>query len=249
MKKIRIRLTKISKMLGVILTLAMITTIMGWRPIKDITSDNHGNISIQVNYKGIPPKDAKYGKQISTCHHIVQDESLILDSLKGIHNVMLYLINAKESVGKQDFVINNKGCVFVPHVGFATVGSRLVMKNEDDMMHNVHAYYVVGESKRTIVNTTLPSKGAEMVNTKAFINPGEVEFKCDAHPWMSAYVIVVDNPYYSITNSTGRGKILNVPAGEYKLVIHHERLGAITRTVKVTSGQTTALKIEMSEEK
>ena len=243
----------IPRLFVMILAIIMVSSIMGWIPIKNIpftlntTSGNYGNISVQVNYKDTPPEDTKYGEPISTCHNIVQDESLIMDSLKGIQNVMLYLKGVKEKVGKQDFVLNNKGCVFVPHVGFATVGSRLVMKNDDEMMHNVHAHYVVGESKRTIVNTTLPSKGTEMVNTNAFKNPGKIEFKCDAHPWMSAHIIVVDHPYYAITSSNGQGKILNVPSGEYELIIFHERLGEITRTVKVASGQTTNLKIEMSE--
>lgn len=206
-----------------------------------------GNISISVKLIGPVPENAQLKVPESTCHHIVQDESLIIDSLKGIKNVMLYLKDIEGKVSGADYTLNNEGCVFVPHAGFANVGGRLVMTNEDNLMHNVHAYFVVDDSKRTIINTTLPNKGSKMVNTTVFNNPGFIEVKCDAHPWMAAIIRVMNHPYYSLTGAGGNGEIQNVPAGEYEMVVYHETLGQQIKRVKVVAGKTITISVSMSK--
>lgn len=229
----------------IVLLVVVIATIISYGQ----TASTNGNISINVKYKGTPPNisSLKVTRDQEACTHEVPNETLIIDSLNNIKNVMLYLKDAKGKIGVQDYILNNKGCRFVPHVGFATVGGKLKMTNDDDIMHNTHGFYVVDDMKRTIVNTALPNKGSEIVNARVFNNPGLIEVECDAHEWMSATIIVIDHPYYGITGTNGDAKIMNVPAGQYELIVYHETLGEQVKKVSVVAGETTNLKIEMSK--
>ena len=52
-----------------------------------------------------------------------------------------------------------------------------------------------------------------------------IRFKCDVHPWMTAYLLVTDNPYYAISGDDGSFTIANVPPGRYTVEIWHEKSG------------------------
>lgn len=208
-----------------------------------------GSISVTVKYKGAAPNvpALKVTKDQGVCGHEVKNETLIVGSGNGIKNTMVYLKGVTGTVTPSDYVLNNQGCMFSPHVGFAAKGSKLVMKNSDDVMHNTHAYFVLGKMKKTIVNIALPKKGSTVSNTRALSKPGLIEVKCDAHEWMSAVIIVVDNPYHAVTDNSGKAIIKNVPAGTYDLVFYHETLGEITKKVTVEAGKTTEVTVEMSK--
>jgi len=60
-----------------------------------------------------------------------------------------------------------------------------------------------------------------------------LRFKCDVHPWMFAYVCVVDHPYFSVSGEDGTFKIENVPPGKYTLEATHRKVGTLTKEVEV----------------
>ena len=60
-----------------------------------------------------------------------------------------------------------------------------------------------------------------------------VKFKCDVHPWMFAYVGVVDHPYFAVTDKDGNYKITGLPAGDYTVEAVHLKAGSTTAKVKV----------------
>lgn len=208
-----------------------------------------GSIAVTVKYKGTAPKPAAYKvtQDQSACHSTVENETLIVGSGNGIKNTMVYVKGATGTAVPKDYVLDNISCKFVPHAGFAHKGSKLVMKNSDAVMHNTHAYFVVGKMKKTIVNSALPKKGSTIKNSKALSKPGLITVVCDAHEWMSATIIVVDNPYYGVTDASGKTTIKNVPAGTYDVVFHHETLGDVTKKVTVGAGKTASVTVEMSK--
>ena len=60
-----------------------------------------------------------------------------------------------------------------------------------------------------------------------------MKFKCDVHPWMGAYVGVMTNPFFAVTDEKGNYSIKGLPAGEYELEAWHEKFGKQTMKVKV----------------
>jgi plastocyanin len=121
-------------------------------------------------------------------------------------------------------VIDQKGCEYAPYVSAVQTGQKIAVKNSDALLHNVHPTPTVSGNKEE--NKAQLPKGPDLnftyANAESFLR-----FKCDVHPWMFAYVSVVDHPYFAVTGKDGKFKIGNVPPGKYTLVATH-RKGAPT---------------------
>ena len=74
--------------------------------------------------------------------------------------------------------------------------------------------------------------------TQKFDEPEVVKVECDLHQWMSAWVVVTENPHFALSDKGGAFEIQDVPAGSYKLTAWHETLGSITQTINIADGAT-----------
>jgi hypothetical protein len=66
-----------------------------------------------------------------------------------------------------------------------------------------------------------------------------MKFKCDVHPWMFAWVSVIDSPYYCLSGKEGKFIIKNVPPGKYTVEADHRKLGTLDQDVEVKDGDVT----------
>ncbi len=140
--------------------------------------------------------------------------------------------------------LNNTGCRFVPHVQAAVAGSRIDVKNSDDVLHNTHAR--LGKDRLTVFNVGLPILG--QVSKQKLLQPGVVKVGCDAgHKWMSAYIHVFKHPYFAVTGADGKFSMKDVPPGDYTVKIWHEALGTRTATAKVAAGGAVRVKVAFSK--
>jgi hypothetical protein len=99
-------------------------------------------------------------------------------------------------------------------------------------MHNVHALPKIPGNREK--NIAQPVKG--MTSSFSFANAEVfVQFKCDVHPWMFAYVGVVDHPWFAVTDENGNFSLSGgLPPGEYQLAAVHQKAGTIVQQVNVT---------------
>jgi len=206
-----------------------------------------GNISVNIRYKGTPPTLQAFGvtKDEEVCGKTVPNESLIIGPNEGIKNAMVYLNGVKGETKERKFTLKNEKCRFSPHVGFAPKGGEFVISNDDLCLHNVHAYIIKGKTKRTGFNTAIPNKGDQITNERVLRNPGLIKVQCDAHEWMSAWIIAIDHPYFAVTDENGKAEINNVPDGEHEIVVFHETLGEYTKKIKVEAGKITTVEFKM----
>jgi len=130
-------------------------------------------------------------------------------------------------------VLNQKDCLYAPRVLGARIGQTLQVTNEDPTDHNVHSLSKAGND----FNRT------QLINGKPFdftLKAGELlRITCDNHSWMTAYVAIMDNPYYSVSGADGSFTIANVPAGMQTVKAWHEVMGMQTHMVDVQAGKTT----------
>lgn len=132
-------------------------------------------------------------------------------------------------------VLNQKDCQYAPRVLGARVGQTLQVRNDDPTEHNVHSLSKVGND----FNTTQPSKGMPF---EVKLKTGEIlHVTCDNHTWMTAYIAILDNPYFSVTGADGTFTIANVPAGKQSVKAWHEVMGMQTQMVDVQAGKTTTV--------
>jgi hypothetical protein len=118
-------------------------------------------------------------------------------------------------------------------------GQRLLVKNSDPFLHNVRA----AAASNPPFNFGQPTVdgGRPLI----FASPERLFVKCDVHPWMSAFVHVLDNPFFVIPDAQGRFSLEGVPAGEYTLVTWHERVGPTVTKVHVEAGRATPLAVHI----
>jgi plastocyanin len=125
-------------------------------------------------------------------------------------------------------VMDQKGCEYIPQILAVQTGQKISVKNSDPVMHNVHTVPTVGGNKEEN-----KGQGAGAPDLTFAIPAAEnfLKFKCDVHPWMFAWVTVVDHPYFAVTGKDGSFTIKDVPPGKYKVVAMH-RKGAPTGVEK-----------------
>jgi len=130
-------------------------------------------------------------------------------------------------------VMDQNGCHYEPHVIGIMEGQQLLIKNSDGILHNVHALPRVNKP----FNRAMP---ATVKESNATFEKAEDVFpvKCDVHPWMSAYIAVLTNPFFSVTKKDGKFSIGGLDPGTYTIEAWHEKLGTQTATVTVGASDT-----------
>ena len=133
-------------------------------------------------------------------------------------------------------VLDQKGCLYTPQILAIQTGQKLIVKNSDSCVHNVHATPAVPGNPET--NQGQAPGAADLTYT--FAQPEMfLRFKCDVHPWMFAWVSVFDSPYFCVSDKDGKFVIKNVPPGKYTVEAAHRKLGAQTQDVEVKDGDVT----------
>ena len=149
-----------------------------------------------------------------------------------IRNVVLYLQNATApDTAPSRAAMEQMDERFVPHVLPVLRGTTVDFPNADDVFHNVFSL----SSAKTFDLGRFPRGSAK---SERFDRSGVVQVFCHIHSDMSAVVLVLDNPYFTVPTASGRYSIDGVPPGDYAVVGWHERIRPVLRTVHVTAGQT-----------
>lgn len=132
-------------------------------------------------------------------------------------------------VPKTAVTLDQKGCVYHPHVIGLVAGQQLQILNSDGTTHNIHPM----PKNNPEWNTSMPPKARPL--EKKF-NRAEmmIPVKCNVHPWMKAYLGVMKHPYFSVAGDDGTFEIKGLPPGDYTITAWQEKLG--TQTMKVTVG-------------
>lgn len=129
--------------------------------------------------------------------------------------------------------VDQRGSVFFPMMVVMPKGGKLVLKNSDGINHNVHLL-----SHRQEKNFLLRSQEEREVKLN---HEDAIRVTCDLHAWMRSSLVVVESPYYAVTDAEGDFAIENVPAGRYQIKIGHHRFKHEPKVIEieVKAGETT----------
>jgi plastocyanin len=203
--------------------------------------ETSGTIAGVVRIAGEVPRPAPLAivRDKDVCRD-VPNESLVAGADRGVRYSVLTLEasggKARPPEDQQTsaavYRLDNSGCRFVPHVLAIQVNQYVEFTNSDPLLHAVHALFVDSQPQFNL--GLYPGR----IVRKPIVMPGVVKVICEVHPWMSAYIVAAQQPYYAVTDIHGRYEIRDVPPGAYRLKLWHERLGTQGRDVRVTSGNT-----------
>jgi plastocyanin len=149
-----------------------------------------------------------------------------------IRNVVVYLkdVPFKGTLQASHVELRQENETFVPHVLAIAKGSTVDFPNDDPFFHNVFSL-----SSAAAFNLGRYPRGQS--RPWKFSKAGLVKVFCDIHSHMSASIVVLDHPYFTIPGTDGHYEIRNVPAGQYTIVGWHERVGERAASVRVETGR------------
>lgn len=143
-------------------------------------------------------------------------------------DAVVYFESEKRAPPLSNAVIDQRDKTFIPHVTVVTTGTTVQFPNHDTIFHNVFAYF---NAKK--FDLGMYPRGA--TKSVTFDKKGLVSLLCNVHSEMSAYIMVVDTPYYALTGKQGRYQIKDIPPGVYSAHVWHESGASLTQTVTIRS--------------
>jgi plastocyanin len=198
-----------------------------------------------VTLNGTPPPEVPYTPLMNdpTCGAMYTTTPTTHFYVVGPnHELADVIVSLKGVTGKSTganqppVVMDQKGCLYQPQILAIQTGQKLVVKNSDPCIHNVHCVPAVAGNPES--NQVQMPGGPDL--TLTFPQPEMfIKFKCDVHPWMFAWVSVIDSPYYCLTGKEGKFIIKDVPPGKYTAEADHRKLGTLTKDVEVKDSDVT----------
>lgn len=164
----------------------------------------------------------------------VYEELVLKSSDGGLQNAFVHISGAPAASGSGTVTLDQQGCTYHPRIVAAQVGKTLSIKNDDSTLHNVHA---VDPSKKYTFDQAQPTAGM-VLDVPLKSEEVMLHVKCNVHPWMTGYIGIPGNPYYALSDASGKFTISNVPAGKQTIEVWHEVYGPLTQTVDVKAGGT-----------
>lgn len=189
-----------------------------------------------VNFEGVVPQGKKLNLPAGCSQNggEVYSNEVIVNNGK-LQNVLVRVVSGHErqsfpEAPREEVILDQKGCIYIPRVAAARVGQKVTFINSDPIFHNVRS--VTKANKK--FNVAMPKK--DQRETRVFTEPELfLQAKCSVHPWMGAYVAVMDHPFFSVTNEQGEFTLPSLQEGQYTIEAWHEVFGTLTQELTVTS--------------
>jgi hypothetical protein len=195
-----------------------------------------GDITGKITLKGTPapegtiPMDAACGN----IHPTKKTRLYVVGANGELADTFIYI---KEGLTEKTFptpdkaaLIDQAGCEYNPYVSGIMTNQKLLVRNSDPVLHNVHPIPAVAGNKESNIAQLPKGKDLEYLFPKEELF---LRFKCDVHPWMFAYVSVLPHPFYAVSSKDGTFKIANIPPGKYVIEASHRKAGKKTMQIEV----------------
>jgi plastocyanin len=235
-----------AKVLTVLLVATVVLFVEGREPARGRTPANDGPAAGTAVVKGV----AKFVGARPAATHInmnadpscaklhtggVSSEDVLAAADGGLENVVVFV---SEGLGDRTFdppsqpvTMEQKGCMYAPHVVTVRANQDLQIVNNDSTTHNLHP---IPTNNREWNKAQAPGTRVDATFAREEI---AIPMKCNIHPWMHSYIAVFKHPYFAVTGKDGSYQLENLPPGEYTIEAWHEKLGTMTQHVKVAQGE------------
>jgi plastocyanin len=188
-----------------------------------------GSIAGRVVFQGDAPSMPVYdmssnpacGRQHQTP---LKAETVVVNRNGTLRNVFVWikdgLPSARWTPPAETAKLDQKGCVYEPHVLGIMQGQPLEIRNDDSVNHNVHTESRANRSW----NESQPPHARPSFRQ---FDVAEVMFPvvCSVHPWMRSYIAVSPHPFFAVTGNDGAFELKGVPPGTYTIEAVHETYG------------------------
>ena len=166
-------------------------------------------------------------------------ELVVVGKNGGLENVVLYIsqgLSGSELTSKPTAVpvFDQKNCMYTPHVLAMDVNQQFKVITSDQTAHNIHPE--PNPMTGNIPWNRSQPPGAQPIVTTWKAEEVAIPVKCNIHPWMHGWIVVVKGPY-ATTDENGSYTIENVPPGNYTVTAWQETYGTQNQKVTVAAGK------------
>jgi len=233
---------------AILVTIALVCTA-GLMLNQKVRAAGEGSIKGTVKLDGTPPhmkgidmsKDPYCVK--ANAGHPVHLQLVEVGNGGGLENVVLYIsqgLSGAETASKPKSVpvFDQKNCMYTPHVLAMDAGQDYKVITSDQTTHNIHP-------EPNPMTGNIPWNRSQPPGAAPIVQSWKAEevaipVKCNIHPWMHGYFVVVKGPY-ATTDDNGNYTIENVPPGNYTVTAWQETYGTQAQKVTVAAGQAASL--------
>ena len=199
--------------------------IVGALFVASLTSATAGDITGVVKLKGTPPPEKPLPLD-PACGKLWPNEKpktrlYVVGADGGLADTFVYLKKADAKAPGATLppaLLDQKGCEYTPYIMGLQTGQKLLVRNSDPLLHNVH-----GTPKINKEFTLAQMAGGKDIERSFDQQEVMVRFKCDVHVWMFAYIGVVPHSYFAVTDKDGKFAIKGVPSGKYEVAAFHRK--------------------------
>ncbi|MGB7022913.1 MAG: carboxypeptidase regulatory-like domain-containing protein [Candidatus Acidiferrales bacterium] len=204
---------------------------------KTVDMSTVGSVSGVVKLDGTAPKFKPINMSadpycVKANKNPVYPDQVVTGPGNSLANVVVYVKTGAEDYSfptpSESVTLDQKDCMYTPHIVALMVGQELKVVNSDDTTHNIHP--TPADNREW--NKSQPPHAAAITDT--FARPEvAIPVKCNVHPWMKGYIAVMANPYYAVTDKDGKFELKNLPPGTYTIEAWQEKYGVVDQTVTI----------------
>lgn len=208
------------------------------------------NLVGTVFLQGTPPTPAQQPMKENMCGnaepYVIKSRQYVVGTNGGLADVFVYIKSGTGVDGRtfeppaEKPLLDQIRCEYHPFVLGVMAGQTFTVRNSDPVLHNINST----RAKKNIgKNFGQPNQGH--TTDMSFPNPEvAIPFRCDVHPWMVAWVGVFSNPFFAVTDESGRFAINGLPAGRYQLVAYHPKSHGVSEgivaEIEISDGRITS---------
>jgi hypothetical protein len=218
------------------------------RAYREAAVASGGAVRVLVHLDGDVARDSAHrppAEQQPACGVEVPDESLRRDGDR-LEGAVVWLPDVREGKAlpiERRYELTIERCRLVPRVLVAVAGGTINLRALDDAAHRTRFVRHADGTRLAEIATTEPI--SVVPDETVLRQPGQVEVSCDVHPWARAWLMTFDHPYAAVTARDGAARLDSVPAGRWRVVVWHERLGVREDTVEVRAGAESTLEVRL----
>ena len=230
--------------------------IVASRPVYVVRpAPDAGRITGSVQLEGPPPADTTVTPSADDVHTCGRSLTIAGAEIRAgaVAGAVVWLVGVGAGKAFPDLRRSElalTGCRLQPHLVAAVAGGALNVHGIDELDARLRFTRVEGGAGADgpgadLLRVTTTDAGQVVPSERVVATPGTVEVRGDLQPWLRAWVLAFDHPYFTTTDAAGAFTLDGVPPGTYRLVAWHDRLGRAEQAVTVGAGGSEAVVVKL----
>jgi plastocyanin len=195
-----------------------------------------GKVSFTGDKPRIPTIDMSANPACARAHSTpAKSEEVVINDNGTLRNVLVYVKGVPDRqypTPSTAATLDQKGCMYGPHVIAVMAGQNIEIRNNDPTNHNIHPLPKINQEWN---ESQAPGSDPKMRTFAREEMDPPIAVKCNVHPWMRSYIAVSNSPYIAVTGDDGSFTIKGLPPGTYTMTAWHEKYGKKDMPVTVAA--------------